>query len=296
MAKKKTKAKKITVAKARKKGKSKKRKRPRRGQYSNFFPTNRQIDSNQYWQLRAEIAGAEARVRSSLKDRKEDEVKADKKVKKLEAEVKSWKTPAATPPVVVNVPTPGAVGTPRGGEYENGTAAAGERQAARDANTVDLAADSPAFPPRAPPSPPSPVQHRGQTYEEGQQRQQEQLRNAIRMQQGRNVGTKGNIMSRWRTTAQTGILKRKLAAGALPLTPHNLGSPANPNTPTRATVQSVIDHGAPPASVARTREARRELLLGQTGTSPESLLLASASAARGRATEAGRARDEDVSL
>ena len=184
MAKKKTKAKKIKVAKARKKGKSKKRKRPRRGQYSNFFPTNRQIDSNQYWQLRAEIAGAEARVRSSLKDRQEDEVKADKKVKKLEEEVKRWKTPAATPPVVVQVPTPGAVGTPRGGEYENGTAAAGERQAARDANTVDLAADSPAFPPRAPPSPPSPVQHRGQTYEEGQQRQQEQLRNAIRMQQG----------------------------------------------------------------------------------------------------------------
>ena len=70
MAKKKTKAKKIKVAKARKKpipkGKSKKRKRAQRGKYSNFFPTNRQIDSNQYWQLRAEIAGAEARVRSSL--------------------------------------------------------------------------------------------------------------------------------------------------------------------------------------------------------------------------------------
>ena len=58
-----------------------------KGQYSNFFPTNRQVDSNQYWQLRAEIAGAEARVRTSLKDRQEDDKKADKKVKDLQTEV-----------------------------------------------------------------------------------------------------------------------------------------------------------------------------------------------------------------
>ena len=72
MAKKKDKAKapkgkRIKVAKVKKKKPraSKKRKRaPKarkgKGQYSNFFPTNRQIDSNQYWQLRAEIAGAES--------------------------------------------------------------------------------------------------------------------------------------------------------------------------------------------------------------------------------------------
>ena len=61
-----------------------------KGQFGNFFPTNRQIDSNQYWQLRAEIAGAEARVRTSLRDRQDDEKKADKKVAKLETEVKEF--------------------------------------------------------------------------------------------------------------------------------------------------------------------------------------------------------------
>ena len=29
------------------------------GIFGNHFPTNRTVDSNQYWQLRAEIAGAE---------------------------------------------------------------------------------------------------------------------------------------------------------------------------------------------------------------------------------------------
>ena len=51
----------------------------------------RQMDSNQYWQLRAEIAGAEARVRTSLEDRKDEESKAEKraeeKVVKLEKQV-----------------------------------------------------------------------------------------------------------------------------------------------------------------------------------------------------------------
>ena len=32
------------------------------GVFGSHFPTNRTIDSNQYWQLRAEIAGAESRV------------------------------------------------------------------------------------------------------------------------------------------------------------------------------------------------------------------------------------------
>ena len=91
---KKPKGKRIKVSRARKKPKaSKKKGRKGQGQYSSFFPTNRQIDSNQYWQLRAEIAGAEARVRSSLKDKKDEESKAEKraeaKVEKLEKQVKA---------------------------------------------------------------------------------------------------------------------------------------------------------------------------------------------------------------
>ena len=76
--------------KAKKAKKGKKGKGKGQGQYSSAFPANRQIDSNQYWQLRAEIAGAEARVRTSLKDRQEDEKKAEKKVAKLETEVKDF--------------------------------------------------------------------------------------------------------------------------------------------------------------------------------------------------------------
>ncbi len=67
-------AKQIKVVKPKRRRKPKKtaaRRKPRKtrkgkAHYSSFFPTNRQIDSNQYWQLRAEIAGAEARVLSSL--------------------------------------------------------------------------------------------------------------------------------------------------------------------------------------------------------------------------------------
>ena len=89
------KKKKITVVRQKRPKKPKKSKKAKKakkgkGQFGNFFPTNRQIDSNQYWQLRAEIAGAEARVRTSLKDRQEDEKKADKKVAKLETEVKDF--------------------------------------------------------------------------------------------------------------------------------------------------------------------------------------------------------------
>ena len=69
-----TKGKKVAV-----KPKRRRRGKKGKGQYSDNFPSNRQVDSNQYWQLRAEIAGAEARVRTSLKDRQEDEKKADKK-------------------------------------------------------------------------------------------------------------------------------------------------------------------------------------------------------------------------
>jgi hypothetical protein len=68
MAKKKTKGKrKIVVQKRpRKKRKTKGKRRRGAGVFGNQFPTNRVIDSNQYWQLRAEIAGAEGRVLEPL--------------------------------------------------------------------------------------------------------------------------------------------------------------------------------------------------------------------------------------
>ena len=138
---KKTKGKKIKVTKPRKKPKaSKKRKRGRgRGQYSNFFPTNRQVDSNQYWQLRAEIAGAEARVRTGLRDQKDDESKAKKKaetkVEKLEKEVAAL-TPQAAP--TVNVTPNITLVSPDGGggrdadrEYNSGENASTSRRKRR---------------------------------------------------------------------------------------------------------------------------------------------------------------------
>ena len=110
-----TKGKKVAV-----KPKRRRRGKKGKGQYSDNFPTNRQVDSNQYWQLRAEIAGAEARVRTSLKDRQEDEKKADKKVKDLQTEVRGVAAAQQTPQVVINT-----VGTPAGGragdgEYDRG--------------------------------------------------------------------------------------------------------------------------------------------------------------------------------
>ena len=132
------KKKKITVVKQKRPKKPKKSKKARKarkakkgkkgkGQFGNAFPTNRQIDSNQYWQLRAEIAGAEARVRTSLKDRQEDEKKADKKVAKLETEVKDF-TKLSTAQQRQNFPT---VGTPDRGrgdaEYDRGDVASRSR-------------------------------------------------------------------------------------------------------------------------------------------------------------------------
>ena len=94
------KKKKITVVKQKRPKKPKKSKKARKakkakkgkkgqgqGQYSSAFPTNRQIDSNQYWQLRAEIAGAESKVGVSMKDRKAEEDRKDDEVKKLRREV-----------------------------------------------------------------------------------------------------------------------------------------------------------------------------------------------------------------
>jgi hypothetical protein len=125
--------KKITVVKQKRPKKPKKSKKARKakkakkgkkgkGQYSSAFPTNRQIDSNQYWQLRAEIAGAESRVRTSLKDRQEDEKKAEKKVTKLETEVRGVAAAQQTPQVVINT-----VGTPAVNEYDLGEDASRSR-------------------------------------------------------------------------------------------------------------------------------------------------------------------------
>ena len=112
-----TKGKKVAV-----KPKRRRRGKKGKGQYSDNFPTNRQVDSNQYWQLRAEIAGAEARVRTSLKDRQEDEKKADKKVKDLETEVRGVAAAQQTPQVVINT-----VGTPAVNEYDRGEDASRSR-------------------------------------------------------------------------------------------------------------------------------------------------------------------------
>lgn len=116
-----TKGKKVAV-----KPKRRRRGKKGKGQYSDNFPTNRQVDSNQYWQLRAEIAGAEARVRTSLKDRQEDEKKADKKVKDLQTEVRGVAAAQQTPQVVINTG-----GTPAVNEYDRGEDASRSRSERR---------------------------------------------------------------------------------------------------------------------------------------------------------------------
>ena len=147
---KKPKGKRIRVAKVkRKKNQSKKKKRRTRGrrakgQYSNFFPTNRQVDSNQYWQLRAEIAGAEARVKASLRDRQDEESKAEKraeeKVERLERDVRVLATTPAIqqqapnitigqPNITINTPAgqSPAQDAVTGGEYSTGESASANR-------------------------------------------------------------------------------------------------------------------------------------------------------------------------
>ena len=240
--KKKAKGKRIKVTRQRRprrSRKSSKKKKPRRrrgqGQYSTYFPTNRTIDSNQYWQLRAEIAGAEARVRQSLQDRKSEESKAEQKVEKLEKEVKQFVTP---------------------NEYDNGDNASRNRQATRNAHTVDLTAQTPHLSLRR--SPTTPVEHRGETFEDAQQRRQQQLRDAIGLRQQASVRSTGNVFQRWRTIAQTGRLQEQLRSAGEPATPHNVSIQAD--TPTRETVESVVEHGAPPASVRNTRQRKRRVV------------------------------------
>jgi len=94
MAKKKTKGKRKIVVQKRprkkRKTKGKRRKVKGAGVFGNQFPTNRVIDSNQYWQLRAEIAGAEGRVLANLKDRQADYDRKEGNIEKIKQEVRDF--------------------------------------------------------------------------------------------------------------------------------------------------------------------------------------------------------------
>ena len=94
MAKKKSKGKRKIVVQKRprkkRKTKGKRRKVKGAGIFSNQFPTNRVIDSNQYWQLRAEIAGAEGRVLANLKDRQADYDRKEGNIEKIKQEVRDF--------------------------------------------------------------------------------------------------------------------------------------------------------------------------------------------------------------
>ena len=70
--------------------KTKAKKRKGAGIFGNQFPTNRVIDSNQYWQLRAEIAGAESRVLANLKDRQADYDRKEGNIEKIKQEVRDF--------------------------------------------------------------------------------------------------------------------------------------------------------------------------------------------------------------
>ena len=315
MAKKKDKAKKpkgkrIKVSRARKKPRASKKKgrkgRKGQGQYSNLFPTNRQVDSNQYWQLRAEIAGAEARVRSNLKDRKDEESKSEKraeeKVGRLEQQVQVL---AATPPVLQAAPniTIGqpniTVGTPTlpgqaaqspaqsavaRDEYSSSNGASIDRDNASDKHHVDLTHDQ-TTPPRAPEpeAPPSPVPHRGETFEEQEQRKQQQLRDATKFRQQSKLRNLGNMILRWKTVSDTAIASNKLQQENQPQTPHNLHvTSSQTDTPTRQTVDSVVETGAPPASAAKRvtakKKRRQQFALSEVDVSPLSDVQRTASA------------------
>ena len=247
------------VRRRRAKSKSKSKSKSKgKGQYSSIFPTNRQIDSNQYWQLRAEIAGAEARVRTSLKDRQDDEKKAEKKVDKLETEVQQFAllTPA------LQRHSRRTPGTPAGDEYDDGNRSVSSRNSARGDHTVDLTAERASRrSPKTPPPLPT-VEHRGETFEDKHQRTQEQLRGAVKLQgaltEKRQRVTTGNIISRWRTVSETGKIKKQLRDNAEAITAHNVES-TDPNTPTKKTVESVVEHGAPPAVHRSKKQARAKV-------------------------------------
>lgn len=297
-----TKGKRIKVAKVKRKKprqskKKKRRTRGRRGQgqYSDFFPTNRQIDSNQYWQLRAEIAGAEARVRASLQDRKSEESKAEQKVDEIKRQVEvlantplvQQQTPNVNFNPTVNVGTPvgqsPAQNAVAGGEYNGPEYASAQRDGVSDEHQVDLTAETPTKT-QLEPEPEPIIEHRGETFEDQEQRKRQQLRDALKHRQQSKMRQLANIVGRWKTVSDTAIAKSKLQQENEPGTPHNIHKTSSEaSTPTRDTVQSVVETGAPPASAAKTQDAkkskRRFLLSEQTvspkrggGTTPESVI------------------------
>ena len=117
-------AKNITVAntKRRKKGAKKKprkkrpttkRRRKGAGQYKTGVPANRMMESNQYWQLRAEIAGGESKVRTSIKERQAAEDKKDDELRRLRVEVGTLKGESRATTATANAALVAAsVGTP----------------------------------------------------------------------------------------------------------------------------------------------------------------------------------------
>ena len=141
----------VVVRRARKRPARKRRAPAGTGVFGSHFPTNRTIDSNQYWQLRAEIAGTEARVRTRLKDRQADYDRSEANITKIQKEVKEVMTPEkiaaaarnaardqvhagpgtpATPPINVNV-IGEAHHVSTQGEYEAGGRQSGARRARR---------------------------------------------------------------------------------------------------------------------------------------------------------------------
>ena len=153
----------------------------------------------------------------------------------------------------------GTPGTPQRDEYDDGNRSVSSRNSARDDHTVDLTAERASRrSPKTPPPLPT-VEHRGETFEDKHQRAQEQLRGAVKLQgaltEKRQRVTTGNIISRWRTVSETGKIKKQLRDNAQAITAHNVES-TEPNTPTKKTVESVVEHGVPPA-VQRTKKQAR---------------------------------------
>ena len=99
--------------KKKKKGKRKKRGVKGAGIFGTGVPTNRVVDSNQYWQLRAEIAGGESKVRTTIRDRQAAEDKKDDELRKLRTEVGTLKGESRATAATANAALIAAsVGTP----------------------------------------------------------------------------------------------------------------------------------------------------------------------------------------
>eukprot|EP01045_Picozoa_sp_COSAG04_P007198 COSAG04_NODE_370_length_15729_cov_5.743506_11_plen_326_part_00 len=163
-----------------------KRRAPRKkagtGVFGSHFPTNRVIDSNQYWQLRAEIAGAESRASRSLKDRQAEYDRKEANIEKVKEEVRQFVTPEGqariralnrvdagpaapanpTPPVVVNnnyhgrdvaYDGPEISSESRGAVAVDPETPAEEREARQDRRAEFLGAHETPRPEAPPPSP-----------------------------------------------------------------------------------------------------------------------------------------------